>query len=104
MVKQIEKRPGCMQRTLNVLGDKWTPLILRDLSSQPTTFSELEVSLVGISPRTLSQRLSKLELQQIISRDMYCQHPPRYKYRLTPRGQELQGILLKMADWGSRYT
>ncbi|MDB5163605.1 MAG: transcriptional regulator [Candidatus Saccharibacteria bacterium] len=104
MSTQIEKRPGCLQATLDVLGDKWTPLILRDLTDQPATFSELEISLVGISPRTLSQRLTRLEQQQIIARDMYCVHPPRYKYHLTSHGQELQGILQKMAAWGERFV
>ena len=103
MTKPIETRPGCIQETLKVMGDKWTPLILRDLNTNDATFSELETSLVGISPRTLSQRLNKLEDEAIIAKIMYCEHPPRYRYQLTQKGRELQSVLVKMAEWGARY-
>ena len=103
MSKQLEKRPGCIQETLKIMGDKWTPLILRDLNTADATFSELEISLNGISPRTLSQRLSKLEEEAIIAKVMYCEHPPRYRYQITPKGRELQSVLLKMGEWGEKY-
>ena len=99
----IEKMPGCLQTTLDVMGDKWTALIIRDLSSQKAKFGDLEASLEGISPRTLSQRLDKLEKEQIIERRLYCERPPRYTYELTPKGLELQEILIKMSDWGARH-
>lgn len=70
---KIEERPGCIQHTLEIMGDKWTGLIIRDLSSRPATFTQLEVSLVGISPRTLSQRLDKLEAEAIITKQLYCE-------------------------------
>ena len=85
------------------MGDKWTGLIVRDLSSRPATFTELELSLVGISPRTLSQRLDKLEKEDIVSKQLYCERPPRYNYVLTSKGKELQDILSKMAAWGARH-
>ena len=100
----IEQRPGCIQATLAVLGDKWTGLIIRDLTSNKATFSDLEASLNGISPRTLSQRLTKLEAEKIIMRRLYCEHPPRYTYELTEKGLELQSILKKMSEWGNRYA
>lgn len=99
----IEKKPGCIASALRVLGDKWTPLIIRDLSSLPKTFGELELYL-HISPRTLSQRLDKLEAEQIITKHKYCERPPRYRYELTQKGRDLQKILRTMADWGERYT
>jgi DNA-binding HxlR family transcriptional regulator len=99
----VEKHPGCLQTTLEILGDKWTALIVRDLSSSKARFCDLENSLENISPRTLSQRLDKLEKQQIIVRRLYCEHPPRYTYELTKKGQELQAILVKMSDWGARH-
>lgn len=101
--KVIEKQPGCLQAALTILGDKWTALILRDLSSSHTKFSQLELSLVGISPRTLSQRLHKLEECGIVARQLYCEHPPRYTYELTKKGLELQDILIKMSAWGARH-
>jgi DNA-binding HxlR family transcriptional regulator len=99
----IEKRPGCIQATLDIMGDKWTPLIIRDLSSGKARFGDLETSLAGISPRTLSQRLCKLEDEKIVDKRMYCEHPPRYTYELTQKGVELQEILVKMSDWGARH-
>lgn len=98
-----QDQPLCIQTTLRILGDKWTGLILRDLSTGTNTFSCLEVSLTGISPRTLSQRLDMLEIEGIIEKRQYCEHPPRSKYLLTEKGYELQDVLTKMAEWGARY-
>lgn len=104
MANPIEKHPGCIQTTLDIMGDRWTGLIIRDLSLQKARFGDLEVSLVGISPRTLSQRLDKLEKEQIIQKRLYCEHPPRYTYELTNKGKELQDILVKMSEWGARHS
>ena len=100
----IEQSPGCMQSCLSILGDKWTALVLRDLTAEPRTFCSLETSLDGISPRTLSQRLEKLVKEGIIVKKMYCEHPPRYQYQLTKKGESLNEVLQKMADWGARYS
>ena len=99
----IETRPGCIQSALNIVGDKWTPLLLRDLHTAPQTFSDLESSL-QLSPRTLSQRLTKLEAEGIIAKRLYCQHPPRYEYHLTDKGMELLTIIRAMAEWGERHS
>ncbi len=100
----IEKKPGCIAYAIQVIGDKWSPLIIRDLSSNSHTFGDLQLSLEGISPRTLSQRLDKLELSGIVSKQLYCEHPPRYRYVLTQKGQDLQAIVIKMAEWGERHA
>ena len=102
LISEAEK-PGCLQTTLNILGDKWTALILQELTSGPLTFSSLEASLPHISPRTLSQRLTKLESAEIIEKNLYCQHPPRSKYGMTQKGLELQDVLAQMANWGAKY-
>lgn len=99
----IEPKPGCLSSALKIIGEKWTCLILRDLSTAPRTFSDLEKSLVGLSPRTLSQRLNKLEGEAIIIKSLYCERPPRYQYSLTQKGLELKSVLMAMADWGARY-
>ncbi len=99
----IETRPGCIQAALEILGDKWSPLLLGQLVSGQKTFGELELMLTGISPRTLSARLEKLLDQEIIKKNQYNAHPPRYKYELTEKGTGLQEVLLKMADWGEKY-
>jgi len=80
-------------------------LILRDLILEgPRKFSDLEQSLAGISPNTLSSRLKVLEENGILERRFYDQHPPRAEYVVTPRGRELRPILKTLRDWGEQYT
>ena len=93
-----------LQNTVDVLGDKWTALIVDRLSKAPSCFCDVEKTLPGISPRTLSQRLDKLMNDGIITRQLYKQHPPRYRYYLTPKGQELTGIIEAMSLWGAKYN
>lgn len=100
----IEQKPGCIMSALHILGDKWTALIIRDLSGAPRGFSDLQTSLTGISPRTLSQRLEKLVAEDIVSKIQYCERPPRYHYALTLKGEELQDVLVSMAEWGAKYN
>lgn len=100
---EIERKPGCIQAALNILGDKWSPLILGALVEGNKTFGELEEMLQGISPRTLSSRLDKLEASKIIQREQYCARPPRYRYCLTKKGNDLRSILVQMGDWGAKY-
>ncbi len=100
---EIESKPGCISAALNVIGDKWTALLLKELVNEKRTFSELEEALPSISPRTLSQRLDKLKAERIVSKQLYCEHPPRYYYCLTDKGAELESILRAMACWGERH-
>ena len=94
----------CISGALEILGDKWTPLLIKELTECPKKFSDLEKSLPGISPRTLSQRLNKLEQTDIITKTIYCPHPPRYKYALTKKGLDFQSILTDMALWSHKYS
>jgi DNA-binding HxlR family transcriptional regulator len=103
-MQDIEKKPGCIKSALSIVGDQWTPLLLKELSGgESRTFSELESLLAGISPRTLSQRLVKLEACGVIQKKEYCAHPPRYTYTTTKKGSELESILRAMAEWGERH-
>ena len=99
----VESRPGCMQAALEIIGDKWTPLLLGQLVSGQKTFGELEQMLTGISPRTLSARLNKLDEELIIKKNKDNAHPPRFKYDLTDKGKGLQEVLIQMAEWGEKY-
>lgn len=101
--QSLESRPGCIKSALEVLGEKWTALILGSLSEQTHTFSDLEELVSGINPRTLSKRLDKLAAEKIICKQLYNNHPPRYRYELTEKGRELQNVLIAMADWGDKY-
>jgi len=92
-------------RTLEIVGERWTILILRDLVvSGPRKFQDFERSLAGISPNTLSTRLKRLEEAGIVERRFYEQHPPRAEYVLTEKGNELRPVLKALLDWGQRHT
>ncbi len=102
--RNLESRPGCIQSSLAILGDKWSPLLLGQLVGGHKTFGELELGLNGISPRTLSARLQKLQAVGIVAKLQYNAHPPRYHYVLTEKGRELRAILENMAAWGEKYN
>lgn len=92
-------------RSLDIVGDRWTILILRDLVvNGPRKFQDFELSLKGISPTTLSARLKRLEEAGIVERRFYEQHPPRAEYLLTDRGKDLRPVLRALLEWGKRYT
>ena len=99
----VENRPGCIQAALCILGDKWSPLLISLLVESGKTFGELETDLVGISPKTLSERLARLISLKVVDKHMYNEHPPRYRYELTKKGQEFETILKAMATWGDKY-
>jgi DNA-binding HxlR family transcriptional regulator len=83
-----------------IVGAKWTALLVHDLSEGPRRFSELEHSCCGISPRTLSERLRALEHEGIVVRRSYPESPPRVEYALTDKGQALLPIIDEMRTFG----
>jgi len=92
-------------RTLEIIGDRWTILIVRDLLLKgQRKFVDFELSLTGISPNTLSARLKILEEAGIIQRRFYEQHPPRAEYLLTDKGRELGPVLRALRAWGEKHT
>ena len=93
--------PVC--RTAEVIGGKWTLLIIRDLADSSLRFCELERSLNGISPRTLSLRLRALEEEGIVERRTYPEVPPRVEYALTDKGTALVPLIEDMRTYGSRW-
>ena len=90
-------------RTLDVIGDRWTLLVLRDVTLGITKYSDLLESLRGISPNLLSQRLQRLEEAGVLRRSFYSDHPPRAEYVLTDKGRALVPILRMIAEWGYKY-
>jgi len=94
---------GCIAATMEIIGNKWTALILRDLASGSKRFCLLEKSVGNINPRTLSKRLDDLEAQGIISKEVFAEVPPRIEYTLTQKGLDLIPILQQMAAWGDKY-
>lgn len=92
-------------RTLDIIGERWTILILRDLFlSGPRKFQDFERTLSGISPTTLSVRLKKLEGHGIVVRRFYAEHPPRAEYVLTDRGRSLGPLLKMLLQWGTTHA
>src|SRR3984893_9056117 len=88
-------------RTLDIIGDRWTILILRDLFlHQPRRFQDFETTLPGLTPSVLSARLKDLEANSIISSRNYTDHPPRLEYFLSPKGSELRPVLQDIKKWG----
>ena len=93
--------PVCM--TAEIVCAKWTLLLVRDLSEGRSRFCELERSLQGISPRTLSLRLRALEEEGIVERETYPEVPPRVEYALTEKGLALLPIIESMRSYGSAW-
>jgi DNA-binding HxlR family transcriptional regulator len=93
--------PVC--RTAEVVCGKWTLLLVRDLAAGCSRFCELERSLAGISPRTLSLRLRALEDEGIVARHTYAEVPPRVEYALTDKGRALLPIIDQMRAYGEQW-
>ena len=86
-----------------IIGAKWTALLVHDLSEGPRRFSELEHACPGISPRTLSERLRWLEQEGVVKRHSYAETPPRVEYELTQKGESLLPIIKAMSDFGHAW-
>ncbi|MBJ7332381.1 MAG: helix-turn-helix transcriptional regulator [Solirubrobacteraceae bacterium] len=96
--------PDCpVCRTAEIVCAKWTLLLVRDLAEGTSRFCELERSLAGISPRTLSLRLRALEEEGIVERQTYGEVPPRVEYALTEKGLALLPIVDGMREYGTRW-
>ncbi len=89
-------------RTLKIIGSKWTILILRELCEGTKRFGELQRSLEGISPKTLSLRLQQLEKDGIVKKKVFAEVPLRVEYSLTSKGLSLKEIIGKMRQWGEK--
>jgi DNA-binding HxlR family transcriptional regulator len=92
-----------IEKIMDVLGGKWTFVILRDLFYGPRRFGELQRSLKEISPRTLSLRLKELEEAGIVNRTIYSEIPPHVVYSLTEKGLALRPVFDAMKEWGDTW-
>ncbi|MEU5781642.1 winged helix-turn-helix transcriptional regulator [Micromonospora lupini] len=90
-------------RTLDVIGEPWSPLILRDVYAGTHRFEQLQRSL-GVSRKVLAERLNWLVEQGVLVRREYSTRPVRHEYLLTDKGMELCDLLLVMVRWGDRWT
>jgi DNA-binding HxlR family transcriptional regulator len=90
-------------RTLDIVGDRWTLLVLRDISLGHTRYNELLESCEGISTNLLADRLKRLEERGMLERFFYSDHPPRAEYRLTEKGQDFTEVLRAIYRWGTKH-
>jgi DNA-binding HxlR family transcriptional regulator len=91
-------------RALDLVGDKWTLLIVRDLASGPRRFIELQRVLPGISTEQLRSRLNRMVADGLLTRKRYREVPPRVDYELTERARDLMPVLGELARWGYEWA
>src|SRR5213595_2084264 len=102
-MKAIHDETCSVAACAEIIGAKWTALLVHDLSEGARRFTELEHSLPGISPRTLSERLRALEQEGIVERRCYHEAPPRVEYELTPKGEGLLPVIAAMREFGHAW-
>ena len=90
-------------QALEVVGDWWTLLVVRDIARGVHRFDALQREL-GVSTKVLTERLKQLVNQGVLAKDPYSAHPPRYEYRLTDRGRGLLPVLVALQDWGGTWV
>jgi DNA-binding HxlR family transcriptional regulator len=98
-----QSRTCAVAACAEIIGSKWTALLVHDLSEGPRRFSQLEHSCSGISPRTLAERLRTLEQEGIVLRRSYAESPPRVEYELTDKGEALLPIIDEMRRFGHEH-
>lgn len=97
---QAEAVEDAVERSLAVVGLKWTLLIVRDLLDGPRRFTQIERSLRRANPRMITARLRELEHAGLVSRTVYAEVPPRVVYAVTERGRALRPVIDALRDWG----
>lgn len=101
---EMNKMPECpVEMTLQLIGDKWKVLIIRDLLGGTRRFNELMRSVGGISQKVLTSNLRSLEASGLVNRKVYPEVPPKVEYSLTETGLSLKPILDSMIEWGTEY-
>lgn len=99
-----DELPECpVATTVQLIGNKWKLLIIRNLLDRPQRFTELKNGVPGISQKVLTDNLRAMEVDGIVSREVFAEVPPRVIYSLTDIGQSLLPIIDAMADWGNSY-
>lgn len=92
-----------LAKTLNIVEDKWTLLVLHRISNGKSTFKELQEALTPIPTNILSKRLKTLEENGLIKSELYTEHPPRYEYILTAKGHDFRHVFNSIIIWSNKY-
>jgi len=99
------RRSSCpVAGALDLVGDRWTLLVVRDLLRGKRRYGDLAASSERIPTNILADRLRRLEQGGVVERVQYSERPPRYEYRLTPRGEDLRPAIRSLATWGLQYV
>lgn len=99
-----EELPACPVATaVNLIGNKWKPLILRDLLKGPQRFKYLQFGIEGISPKVLTENLRQMEEDGLVKREIFAEVPLRVEYSLTELGEKMRPIIDALADFGNQY-
>jgi DNA-binding HxlR family transcriptional regulator len=101
---RIDSTRDAIAAAADIIGHKWTALILHDLADRPQRFGDLEHACCGISTRTLAERLRVLENAGVVARRSYPESPPRVEYELTPKGEALLPIVSEMRRFGEAWA
>jgi len=99
---QLAENVCTVARAIELFGDAWTLMILREMFLGGRRFDDLQ-RLTGASPHTLSQRLKRLERVGVLRRETYSERPPRHEYRLTEMGRDLWPVIVSMKAWGDKW-
>ena len=90
--------------TASLLGNRWKPLILRELLTGTKRYNELRRAVIGVSPKVLTENLRDMEEDGLLNRRIYPEVPPRVEYTLTTKGEDLRPIIEAMKDYGEKYS
>jgi DNA-binding HxlR family transcriptional regulator len=101
--RPVGVRPCSMAAALEIVGERWSLLVLRELAYGVHRFAKI-AGFTGASRDILTNRLRKLEAAGILERRQYCEHPPRYEYHLTEAGRELFPAMISLVQWGARWA
>ena len=101
---RLESTREAIAAAAEIVGHKWTALILNELADRPQRFRDLEHACHGISTRTLAERLRALENAGVVARRSYSESPPRVEYELTPKGEALLPIVSEMRRFGELWA
>lgn len=101
--KNLSEMECSIARTLDVIGERWSLLIIRDAFYGVRRFDDFQRDL-GVARNILTDRLSKLVATEVLERVQYEERPPRFEYKLTQKGRELLPVLLTMMQWGDRWS
>ena len=108
-IQQHQSEPDCKRSKcpvsciLEILGDKWTLLVVRDIFLGKHTFKDLQSSAEKIPSNILTDRLKRLEQNKVVCRELYQEHPKRYRYYLTQKGRDLKPVMESLIVWSNKY-